>query len=92
MPIGRRTFFGSVSALAASQAAPSAAPELATELLEAIDEIPLVNTHEHIIPEQERTSSRIDFFTLAGHYAISDVISAGLPGDDLSVVRDPPPR
>ncbi|MYB53889.1 MAG: amidohydrolase family protein [Acidobacteriia bacterium] len=89
MPIGRRTFFGSVSALAAAQAAPSAAPELEAELLEAIDEIPLVNTHEHIIPEEERTSSRIDFFTLAGHYAINDVISAGLSGDDLAVVRDP---
>ena len=87
MPIGRRTFFGSVSALAAAQAAPSAAPELEAELLEAIDEIPLVNTHEHIIPEEERTSSRIDFFTLAGHYAINDVISAGLSGDDLAVVR-----
>ncbi|MDE2715587.1 MAG: amidohydrolase family protein [Chloroflexota bacterium] len=89
MPIGRRTFFGSVSALAAAQAAPSAAPELEAELLEAIDEIPLVNTHEHIIPEEERTSSRVDFFTLAGHYAINDVISAGLSGDDLSVVRNP---
>ena len=89
MPIGRRTFFGSVSALAASQAAPSAAPEIQTDLLEAIDEIPLVNTHEHIIPEEERTSSRIDFFTLAGHYAINDVISAGLAGDDLAVVRNP---
>ncbi|MDE0263687.1 MAG: amidohydrolase family protein [Bryobacterales bacterium] len=89
MSIGRRTFFGSVSALAATQAAPSAAPELEAELLEAIDEIPLVNTHEHIIPEEERTSSRIDFFTLAGHYAISDVISAGLSGDDLAVVRNP---
>ena len=89
MPIGRRTFFGSVSALAAAQAAPSAAPELEAELLEALDEIPLVNTHEHIIPEEERTSSRIDFFTLAGHYAISDVISAGLSGDDLAVVRNP---
>ena len=54
-----------------------------------MDEIPLVNTHEHIIPEEERTSSRIDFFTLAGHYAINDVISAGLSGDDLSVVRNP---
>ena len=89
MPIGRRTFFGSVSALAATQAAPSAAPEFQTDLLEAIDEIPLVNTHEHIIPEEERISSRIDFFTLAGHYAINDVISAGLSGDDLSVVRNP---
>lgn len=89
MPIGRRTFFGSVSALAATQAAPSAAPELETELLEAFDEIPLVNTHEHIIPEEERTSSRVDFFTLAGHYVINDVISAGLSGDDLAVVRNP---
>ena len=89
MSIGRRTFFGSVSALAASQAASSAAPEFQSDLLEAIDEIPLVNTHEHIIPEEERTSSRVDFFTLAGHYVINDVISAGLSGDDLAVVRNP---
>ena len=89
MPIGRRTFFGSLPVLAAPQAAPSTASELETELLEALDEIPLVNTHEHIIPEEERTSSRIDFFTLAGHYAINDAISAGLLGDDLSVVRNP---
>ena len=89
MSIGRRTFFGSVSALAASQAAPSVAPEIQTDLLEAIDEIPLVNTHEHIIPEEERTSSRVDFFTLAGHYVINDVISAGLSGDNLAVVRNP---
>ncbi len=88
MPIGRRTFFGSVSALAAPQASTAARRELETELLQAIEEIPLVNTHEHIIPEEERTSSRIDFFTLAGHYAINDVISAGLSGDDLALVRD----
>lgn len=89
MPIGRRAFFGSVSALAATQAASAAASEIQTDLLEAFDQIPLVNTHEHIIPEEERTSSRVDFFTLAGHYAINDVISAGLSGDDLAVVRDP---
>ncbi len=88
MPIGRRTFFGSVSALAAPQASTAARRELETELLQAIEEITLVNTHEHIIPEEERTSSRIDFFTLAGHYAINDVISAGLSGDDLALVRD----
>ena len=89
MPMGRRTFFGSVSALAAPQASTAARSELETDLLQAIEEIPLVNTHEHIIPEEERTSSRIDFFTLAGHYAINDVISAGLSGDDLALVRDP---
>ena len=89
MPIGRRTFFGSVSALAAPQASTAARSELETDLLQAIEEIPLVNTHEHIIPEEERTSSRIDFFTLAGHYAINDVISAGLAAKELALVRDP---
>ncbi len=89
MPIGRRTFFGSVPALAAPQLATSASPGLESDLLDAIDDIPLVNTHEHIIPEEERTSSRVDFFTLAGHYAINDAISAGLSGEDLAVVRNP---
>ena len=89
MSMGRRTFFGSVSALAAPQAATSAASGLEADLLEAIADVPLVNTHEHIIPEEERTSSPLDFFTLAGHYAMNDVISAGLSGDDLAVVRNP---
>ena len=89
MSMGRRTFFGSVSALAAPQAATSAASGLEADLLEAIADVPLVNTHEHIIPEEERTSSPLDFFTLASHYAMNDVISAGLSGDDLAVVRNP---
>ena len=89
MSMGRRTFFGSVSALAAPQESAGTERELKTELLQAIEGIPLVNTHAHIIPEGDRASSRIDFFTLAGHYAINDLISAGLSGDDLAVVRNP---
>ncbi len=54
----------------------------------AVDAIPLVNTHEHIIPEHERVALDVDFFSLAGHYAINDLISAGLSGDELRVVRD----
>ena len=88
MPFGRRTFFSSVSALAA-QGLGLPGGSLAGDLLAAIEKIPLVNTHEHIIPERERTSSPVDFFTLAGHYAINDVISAGLAGDGLARVRDP---
>lgn len=88
MPIGRRSFFGSVSALAATPSATQAAPALASDLLAAIERMPLVNTHEHIIPEEERTASRVDFFTLAGHYAINDAISAGLSGDGLALVRN----
>ena len=52
MPIGRRTFFGSMSAMAAPQAATAGGSGLESDLLEAIEGIPLVNTHEHIIPEE----------------------------------------
>ncbi len=89
MPVGRRTFFGVMPALATTQVSTASGTDLDSEFLEAIEQIPLVNTHEHIIPEVDRTSSRIDFFTLAGHYAINDAISAGLAGDDLAVVRNP---
>jgi len=47
-----------------------------------------VNTHEHIIPEQDRVSQSIDFFTLAGHYAINDVVSAGLAPEALAKIND----
>ena len=89
MPIGRRAFFGSVSAVTAHQSATPPRRSFEGDLLEEIEKIPLVNTHEHIIPEPQRTSSRIDFFTLAGHYLINDAISAGLAGNDLTLVRDP---
>lgn len=88
MSIGRRSFLGAVPALAGSQGGAQRGGSLRDDLLRAIEKIPLVNTHEHIIPEQERTSSRVDFFTLAGHYVINDVISAGLAGSELALVRD----
>jgi glucuronate isomerase len=65
-----------------SQAAqPAGSKSLEERLRSAVDQIEVVNTHEHIIPEAERNSQPVDFFTLAGHYAISDVISAGLPAE-----------
>lgn len=92
MPFDRRSFLGSLSGLAAAPAAampPS--PQrgsLEGDLVAVVNDIPLVNTHEHTIPESERVASNIDFFTLAGQYAISDMISAGLGGDDLRLVRN----
>lgn len=93
----RRSFLAALPAVAAVPASAStsasvpALPQrgsLESDLLKAIDGIPLVNTHEHLLPEDERVRSAVDFFTLAGHYAINDVIAAGLSGEDLKVVRD----
>jgi uncharacterized protein len=61
---------------------------LVGRLTEAFDRIEAINTHEHIIPEAERVAQSIDFFTLAGHYAINDVVSAGLPPDVLKKIND----
>jgi uncharacterized protein len=87
---GRRTFLSRmpfVSALAAP-ARPAQSQSLRGRLEAALSELEIVNTHEHIIPEKERTSQHMDFFTLAGHYAIDDVISAGLSRDDAKLVAD----
>ena len=65
------------------------APSLEQRLLARLKNIPVINTHEHILPENERTAQTIDFFTLAGHYAINDVISAGLSQESLKIVNDP---
>ena len=46
-------------------------------------------THEHILPESERTRQRVDFFTLAGHYAIDDLSSSGLPAADRALLEKP---
>ena len=92
MPFDRRSFLGSLPVFAAGTAAAAPpAPQsgsLEGSLLAAINDIQLVNTHEHITPEGERVTSHVDFFTLASHYALSDVVSAGLAGDDLKLVRD----
>lgn len=90
MSVCRRAFLGSfpAAALAADQAGAGPAPALQSDLAAEIERIPLVNTHEHLLPEEERTRARVDFFTLAGHYAINDVISAGLPEAGLELVRD----
>ena len=89
---GRRRFLSSLplaGAAAAASAPAAVTSELAARIRAAHDTTPLVNTHEHIIPETERTSSHVDFFTLAGHYAINDVISAGLSSEDRTIVNDP---
>src|SRR5262249_40244746 len=41
---------------------------------------PIFNTHEHLVPEAKRLADPLDIFTLISHYALSDVISAGLDG------------
>lgn len=74
----RRTFLGTTLL----------SPALFARLREAVGALELVSTHEHLLSEEERYAARPDFFYLADHYAINDLVSAGLPPDDLIAIRD----
>jgi uncharacterized protein len=86
MRFDRRQFIYS-GATAGLAAAPSATMtrRLGTEL----DKVRLFDSHEHLIPEKQRVAEDADFFLLLGHYALNDLISAGLTDAALKIVRDP---
>jgi hypothetical protein len=89
MSFGRRRFLSGAAAVpGAAFAAAPAASAIAGDLAAELGKVRLYDVHEHLLSEQERVGQAVDFFTLAGHYAINDVISAGLAGDDLATVRD----
>jgi hypothetical protein len=48
----------------------------------------IADSHEHLLLEGERIAQRIDFFSLIGHYAIGDAVSAGMPGEALRVMQN----
>jgi len=56
---------------------------------QAVDEVRLVDTHEHLLQEKERTAKKPDLFeTFLAHYASSDLVSSGMPQEELDKVRD----
>ena len=60
---------------------------LFNELRQEIERIPLVDTHEHFILEEERLTLPLDIFYLFPHYASSDLISSGMPYSLLKEIR-----
>ena len=63
--------------------------DLATRMTDAIGSIWLVDTHEHLFSEEERSRAAVDFSYLLPHYASSDLVSAGMPRPLLEAVRMP---
>ncbi len=61
--------------------------DLATRIAQAVDAIRLVDTHEHLLAEEERHRAAHDFGYLFPHYASSDLISSGMPPALFEAVR-----
>jgi hypothetical protein len=56
----------------------------------AVDQVRIIDTHEHLIQEKERTSRIADPFEIFfSHYASSDLISSGIMLEELENVRNP---
>ncbi|MFB3817008.1 MAG: amidohydrolase family protein [Candidatus Methylomirabilales bacterium] len=53
----------------------------------AVDQVALVDTHEHLLAEAERHRAAVDFGYLFPHYASSDLVSSGMPPAVLEDVR-----
>jgi hypothetical protein len=65
-------------------------------LREEIDQIPIVDTHEHILPRKEVLKTQVDLFAfLERSYLNADLVSAGMPvgawerGAVASLASDP---
>jgi uncharacterized protein len=56
---------------------------------EALADIKLIDTHEHVVAESVRLGMTLDFTYLMPHYISSDLVSAGMSVDDLEAVRAP---
>jgi len=56
----------------------------------AVDEIVLIDTHEHLMSEEDRIAMDIDALTvLFRQYASSDLVSSGMRQEDLLTIVDP---
>lgn len=63
---------------------------LYNRMLGEVEKIRLIDTHEHLQhPHQLVEQTKIDFGRLFMHYASSDLISAGMPPEDMAEVRNP---
>jgi len=55
----------------------------------AVEGVGIVDTHEHLLQEKERTAKKSDLFeTFLSHYASSDLVSSGMSQEELDKVRN----
>ncbi|MHB9029275.1 MAG: amidohydrolase family protein [Candidatus Latescibacterota bacterium] len=55
----------------------------------AVDDIRLIDVHEHLSSEQLRLKDKVDFFYWFQHYSSSDLVSSGMKAADLRFLQDP---
>ncbi len=62
--------------------------KLLDEISEAISLMPVFDTHEHLMHEEERRQKDLDVFYLFSHYVASDLIASGMQESDYNMLFD----
>ena len=63
-------------------------PGVHERIKKAVDDIWLINTHEHLISEDGRLTLTTDLFYLLNSYVKHDLISSGMKGEDFEFILD----
>ena len=61
---------------------------LETGLCDAMAQLDIIDCHEHLGPETDRTGSQVDVFTLFSHYTSGDLRVAGMSDENLRGLSD----
>ena len=58
-------------------------------MFEAIQELDIVDAHEHLPPETVRLEEQADVFSLFSDYTGMDLVASGMPRECLDLIHDP---
>lgn len=56
------------------------------ELIERMETVKVIDTHEHLPAESERLACNPDFFILFSHYCTNDLQSVGMPQSQINIL------
>ncbi len=62
--------------------------DLERNLVRAMEEMTIVDAHEHLGPESQRVAAAVDVFTLFSHYTRDDLLVARMSQDDYNKLFD----
>ena len=66
-----------------------ATKSLEKKLIAEMEKMPVIDAHEHLPPEKDRTGRKVDALTLFAHYTRTDLLSAGMPPEDYENALKP---
>lgn len=62
--------------------------EIKANLLAAIQQLEVIDCHEHLGPEETRTAEPVDALNLFGHYTHLDLVTSGMPEEDYAKLHN----